>query len=262
MTIKPVADLYLIKYKDGRLYKCTRDAEEAVDAIGFGFEVEEFVSLDNHRAAMLQGAEPVSQHPELTVWYGSMPETNGKTNWTAILHRKGECLLTGITVDCSEYPGRVRYEADRMRHLIGELVDEPDILAYDADAHSGYAEPASQPYTLPLDYLQGHKDGLEWAARLAEANHPQTGDWLYDDPLDLAKAIRKGPDMPEAAGNSPAIPDGYALVPVEPTAEMISSGIAAHYERSNIQIHDRPAPGPMECAYVAMLAAAPRQEAK
>lgn len=57
MTIKPVADLYLIKYEDGSLYKCTRDAEEAVDAIGFGFEVEEFVSLDNHRAAMLQGAE-------------------------------------------------------------------------------------------------------------------------------------------------------------------------------------------------------------
>lgn len=49
---------------------------------------------------------------------------------------------------------------------------------------------------LPLDYLQGHKDGLEWAARLAEANHPQTGDWLYDDPIELAKAIRKGPDMP------------------------------------------------------------------
>lgn len=51
---------------------------------------------------------------------------------------------------------------------------------------------------LPLDYLQGHKDGLEWAAQLAEANHPETGDWLYDDPIELAKAIRKGPDMPPA----------------------------------------------------------------
>lgn len=49
---------------------------------------------------------------------------------------------------------------------------------------------------LPLDYLQGHKDGLEWASQLAEANHPETGDWLYDDPIELAKAIRKGPDMP------------------------------------------------------------------
>lgn len=51
---------------------------------------------------------------------------------------------------------------------------------------------------LPLDYLQGHKDGLEWATQLAEANHPDTGDWLYDDPIELAKAIRKGPDMPPA----------------------------------------------------------------
>ncbi|WP_435350502.1 DUF551 domain-containing protein, partial [Klebsiella quasipneumoniae] len=39
---------------------------------------------------------------------------------------------------------------------------------------------------------------LEWAAQLAEANHPETGDWLYDDPIELAKAIRKGPDMPPA----------------------------------------------------------------
>ena len=57
------------------------------------------------------------------------------------------------------------------------------------DSESGY---------LPLDYLQGHKDGLEWAAQLAEANHPETGDWLYDDPIELAKAIRKGPDMQPA----------------------------------------------------------------
>ncbi|HHT4728003.1 TPA: DUF551 domain-containing protein [Klebsiella pneumoniae] len=54
----------------------------------------------------------------------------------------------------------------------------------------------SESVELPLDYLQGHKDGLEWASQLAEANHPETGDWLYDDPIELAKAIRKGPDMP------------------------------------------------------------------
>lgn len=56
----------------------------------------------------------------------------------------------------------------------------------------------SEPEYLPLDYLQGHRDGLEWSARLAESNHPETGDWLYDDPIELAKAIRKGPDMPPA----------------------------------------------------------------
>lgn len=56
----------------------------------------------------------------------------------------------------------------------------------------------SESWCLPLDYLQGHKDGLEWASQLAEANHPETGDWFYDDPIELAKAIRKGPDMPPA----------------------------------------------------------------
>ncbi|MFS1310531.1 DUF551 domain-containing protein [Klebsiella pneumoniae] len=55
---------------------------------------------------------------------------------------------------------------------------------------------SSESVELPLDYLQGHKDGLEWAAQLAEANHPETGDWVYDDPIELSKAIRKGPDMP------------------------------------------------------------------
>lgn len=72
------------------------------------------------------------------------------------------------------------------------------------------AEPVSNRDELPLDYLQGHKDGLEWAAQLAEANHPQTGDWLYDDPIDLARAIRKGPDMPTVqGGSSPVTPDGW-----------------------------------------------------
>lgn len=82
------------------------------------------------------------------------------------------------------------------------------------------AEPVSNRDELPLDYLQGHRDGLEWAAQLAEANHPQTGDWLYDDPVELAKAIRNGPDMPDSAGNSPVIPDGLRLA-------LSNAGIAA-----------------------------------
>ena len=62
-------------------------------------------------------------------------------------------------------------------------------------ARMALAAMESESVCLPLDYLQGYKDGLEWAARLAEANHPETGDWLYDDHIDLAKAIRKGQDM-------------------------------------------------------------------
>lgn len=68
------------------------------------------------------------------------------------------------------------------------------------DSESGY---------LPLDYLQGHKDGLEWATQLAEANHPETWDWLYDDPIELAKAIRKGPDMPPVQPVADSEPVAY-----------------------------------------------------
>ncbi|MFH2172641.1 hypothetical protein ABK646_06165 [Klebsiella pneumoniae] len=66
---------------------------------------------------------------------------------------------------------------------------------------------SSESVELPLDYLQGHKDGLEWASKLAEANHPETGDWLYDDPIELAKAIRKGPDMPPVQPVADSEPD-------------------------------------------------------
>ena len=87
------------------------------------------------------------------------------------------------------------------------------------------AEPVSNSDELRLDYLQAHKDGLGWAAQLAEANHPQTGDWLYDDPIDLARAIRKGPDMPTVqGGNSPVIPNGWKLVPIDPTKDMLRAG--------------------------------------
>ncbi|MFM0058508.1 hypothetical protein PQR64_23080 [Paraburkholderia phytofirmans] len=89
------------------------------------------------------GTQPLTSKPAaLTVWYGSMPESNGKSNWTAILHN-GD-IASGITLDRSEYPDRVRYEADRARWLIGELLEEPFILDYDVDKHSGYV-----PVTAP-----------------------------------------------------------------------------------------------------------------
>jgi hypothetical protein len=52
--------------------------------------------------------------PVLTVWYGKMPESNGRNNWTATLRGNGE----DFNLDRSEYPHRVRYAADVVRHHI------------------------------------------------------------------------------------------------------------------------------------------------
>lgn len=95
--------------------------------------------------------------PKLAVWFGPMPESNGKTNWTAILHR-GD-ISEGYTIERSEHHDRVRYEADRVRWLIGELPELPFVLDYNADMLSppGYVHPcdvavpapAQQPTPLP-----------------------------------------------------------------------------------------------------------------
>lgn len=76
----------------------------------------------------------------LSVWYGAMPESNGKINWTAILVRDGD-IASGYTFARSEYEDRVRYEADSMRFIIGEVAERPDLMAYDPDKHSGYVYP-------------------------------------------------------------------------------------------------------------------------
>lgn len=101
---------------------------------------------------------------DLAVWYGSMPESNGKTNWTAILYRKNPGIIMGwpFTIGRSEYPDRVRYQADIVRYLIGELEEPPFILDYDSDKHSGYKEPTPVPaqpsrelLTIQLDRTLG-----------------------------------------------------------------------------------------------------------
>lgn len=104
-------------------------------------------------------------------------------------------------------------DTDKMVRMWDDLNDQyapPDVVR--ELARMALAAMDSESGGLPLDYLQGHKDGLEWAAQLAEANHPETGDWFYDDPIELAKAIRKGPDMP------PAQP----VADSEPVAEVVS----------------------------------------
>lgn len=133
---------------------------------------------------------PGAQH-ELDVWYGPMPESNGKENWTAVLRRKGQCISEGITISRSEYKDRVRYSADRIRYLLGELKDEPDILTYDGDlcTEEGKALEAMAQATATL---RAGPDVMAVLDQLANGRHLNEVPNPGDDSL-RALAERAGP---------------------------------------------------------------------
>lgn len=98
-----------------------------------------------------------AQRPALTVWYGPMPESNGKSNFTAVLHRKDEkgfdMFTEGITIERGEYPDRVRYEADKVSWMIGQREVKPELWdeGYDFDKHSGYVKPGTPDFDAIKD---------------------------------------------------------------------------------------------------------------
>ncbi|HHI1105000.1 TPA: DUF551 domain-containing protein, partial [Klebsiella pneumoniae] len=58
------------------------------------------------------------------------------------------------------------------REQLLEIIETDHVQCGEASylARMALAAMDSESWRLPLDYLQGHKDGMEWAARLAEAN--------------------------------------------------------------------------------------------
>lgn len=120
--------------------------------------------------------EALKAQPQLTVWEGAMPESNGRSNFTAILRRKTtvpfdrfedlEALSISHTIARSEYPYRVKYEADRVRYLLGELAKRPRITDYDADTHSDYV-PRDHERFISFYDLRKHLD----AARQGQGSY-------------------------------------------------------------------------------------------
>jgi len=129
------------------------------------WETEPLMTVAQHeRIVAALSAHQSARQPELTVWEGPMPESNGKSNFTAVLMRKGANLFDGIaggmTIARSEYPDRVRYEADCVRWLIGELDNEPCIIDYDADKHSGYVAQQSAHVSVLRETLENARRAM------------------------------------------------------------------------------------------------------
>ena len=136
------------------------------------------------------------------------------------------------------------------REQLLEIIETDHVQCGEASylARMALAAMDSESWCLPLDYLQGHKDGLEWAAQLAEANHPETGDWLYDDPIELAKAIRKGPDVLPA---QPAVDSEPVAIIDQANLDYLRSGADADVwppereEMGDVLLYRHPQPAPV-----------------
>lgn len=128
--IKEQADSILAMYR----FDSDDDLRRAKEA----FEILR-VRLPNSSALAL----PEGSRKPVTVWFGAMPESNGNSNWTALLLSAGkldfDAFTSAITLERSEFKDRVRYVADRVRFLLGEIDVEPDLLDYDENL----TEPAS-----------------------------------------------------------------------------------------------------------------------
>jgi hypothetical protein len=161
-------------------------------------------ALSDCRAVQAQDAAPVGQKP-LTVVYRKMPESCGRNNWVA--------LLRGI--DRSEYPYRVRYAADCVRHIIGELAEKPFILDYDSDERTpchlcgGSGSLGDKPCPgLKFDGtahdiapvptgVQGDAARLDWL-ELQDLNDLSFG-YVIDAPQDGLKFVHPGDGKPHYA---------------------------------------------------------------
>ena len=170
-------EYYADQHGDGAWATYRRDGNGWVYNFGHAEDAEvraKSVSRElNRQVEAIAARQPGAQ---LAVWCGPMPESNGRQNWTAMLYRKGGDIFRegSMQIERSEYPDRVRYEADRLRYLIGERDEEPDIMKYDANLRSGYVEPPAQGIDLGQQ-----QDAARWRAI---APHLSV-EWDEDDQL-------------------------------------------------------------------------------
>ncbi|HHY0979829.1 TPA: hypothetical protein ACV4IW_004132 [Salmonella enterica] len=124
-------------------------------------------------------------------------------------------------------------------------------------------EPVSQTYNLP-ELIEGMEVSIDVSTCDADAGNRYFGTVTEVSELYTAKngyilLVQDAEPNFDVNGNSPVTPDGYALVPVEPTDEMIAAAMNCEDVLFN---SDESFCVQFGNIYEAMLAAAPQQEVK
>lgn len=177
------------------------------------------MELLRHRAAMLQDAEPLTTAYKLREEIGSSLQLR---NLIRQRHAEWSQATFGDVGPIGP-----------LKHLSKEALEaaaEPDDLSEWADM---------QFLLWDAQRRAGISDGEITAAMEEKLKVNMARQW--PEPKDGEPRLHI-----KAGGNTPVIPDGYALVPVEPTEKMLNAWLS---EVAN-------------CGYKAMLAAAPQREVK
>ena len=202
-------------------------AMEMDDDFDSSFEHGKAVGWNAYRAAMLQGAEPVSQPYTL-------PEVIDENLVEGL--RLLQCML-------DDYRERNYGHAHEwIRHIDRKFAEHSE--SHEDDAYSIFSS-----------LLQG----------VENAETPTT--------MQTAPALDSSPKIAELpSGNSPAIPDGWVMVPVEPTEDMIVNGFESEPDESFSDEREWEAYDAMsgcqqaahraKLCWAAMIAAAPKPEVK
>ena len=218
--IKPVSDLYGITSPTGSETTFTFDAGEASSFAKDGWTVQEYVELERYQQAMA-GNYPVVQLP--TEFYSE--------NGVVVQLEK---VMAALALNGVEYKRNLQAPRVSLRDAISAIKSS----GIEVDAREIQAE---------RDALNSPDCRLPFDQWLSQQNEPID----VDCGCVTTEAFYHWLRVAYEAGNSPVTPDGWQLVPKEPTEAMNKAGWEAMNE------HDAINP-----TYRAMLAAAPQQEVK
>ncbi|MFL3314793.1 hypothetical protein [Enterobacter asburiae] len=221
------------------------------------------------RAAMLQGAEqqnrqqnipeniPATQFKPVADLYGLTSPTGSETSFTFDAVEARDFIDGGWS--CQEYVELERFQEAITNHTEDKLA----MVDHSGDSNN-MVEPVTTACKLPDDFDFDRFNDVVWLEAVASNPHMHspTTSTIAMVALELNRKL--------ADGNSPVIPDGWVMVPVEPTEDMIVYGFEsepdedfsdpAAWEEYQAMSGCRQAAHRAKLCWAAMIAAAPKLE--
>ncbi|QLO87874.1 hypothetical protein [Enterobacter sp. RHBSTW-00975] len=249
-----------------------RDEDIDIGQLGSSnYEALMLAALDAFRAAMFQGAEqqnrqqnipeniPATQFKPVADLYGLTSPTGSETSFTFDAVEARDFIDGGWS--CQEYVELERFQEAITNHTEDKLA----MVDHSGDSNN-MVEPVTTAYKFPDDFDFDRFNDVVWLETVASNPHMHspTTSTIAMVALELNRKL--------AAGNSPVIPDGWVMVPVEPTEDMIVNGFESEPDESFSDEKEWEAYEAMsgcqqaahraKLCWAAMIAAAPQQEVK